>query len=103
MWNFADSLPESSLDSWYRWLTVLTIGLPILGGLCGFAAFMVSSRISSLQALALKNAQNTAAEAKQVAMPRHLRDDHKRQFMTTLSSDAGYYCDRVCYARPRSR
>ena len=90
MWNFADSLPAGSLNSWYRWLTLLTIGLPILGGVCGYAAFMVSSRLSGLQAVALKQAHDTAAEAKQVAMPRHLRDDHKRQFMATLSSNAGY-------------
>jgi len=56
MENFIDSMPQASLDFWYRWLTYLTIGLPILGGLCGLAAFMVGSRISDLQAVALKRA-----------------------------------------------
>lgn len=55
-------LPEASLDSWYRWLTILTIVLPILGailgGLCGGAAFIVGSRISNLQTMALNQAKN---------------------------------------------
>jgi hypothetical protein len=76
MWNFIDNLPQDSLDSWYRWLTIFTIGLPILGaimgGICGWGAFTVSNRISDLQAAALKRAQDTAAEVREFAMPRRL-------------------------------
>jgi hypothetical protein len=75
MWSFINSIPEASLDSWYRWLTYLTIGLPVLGGLCGLAAFIVSSRISDLQAVALKRAQDTAAEAREFATPRRLSSE----------------------------
>jgi hypothetical protein len=75
MWSFINSVPQGSLDYWYRWLTYLTIGLPVLGGLCGLAAFMVSSRISDLQAVALKQAQNTAVEAREFATPRRLSSE----------------------------
>jgi hypothetical protein len=48
-----ERIPQDSLDFWYRWLTGLAIGLPILGailgGLCGWGAFNVSNRISNLQ------------------------------------------------------
>jgi hypothetical protein len=50
MWNFIDNLPQDSLDSWYRWLTIFTIGLPILGaimgGICGWGAFTVSTGLA---------------------------------------------------------
>jgi hypothetical protein len=40
MWNFVDNLSQDGLDSWYRWLTILAIGLPIFGavagGICGW-------------------------------------------------------------------
>jgi hypothetical protein len=76
MWNFVDNLSQDGLDSWYRWLTIFAIGLPILGaiagGICGWGAFTVSNRINDLQAAALKHAQNTAAEARKFAMPRRL-------------------------------
>ena len=76
MGHLLDNIPGPSLDSWYRRLTVLAIAIPILGailgGLCGYAAFMVSSRISNLQAVALKHAENTAAEAREFARSRRL-------------------------------
>ncbi len=91
MWNFADSLPEGSLNSWYRWLTLLTIGLPILGGVCGYAAFMVSSRISGLQAVALKQAQDTAAEAREFAMPRRLSPEAAAKMLVA----ARQFCSNI--------
>src|ERR1700730_2666033 len=76
MEHLIDSIPQASLDSCYRWLTIFAIGLPILGaimgGVCGWGAFMVSSRISDLQAVALKQAENTATEAKELARSRRL-------------------------------
>ena len=76
MWNFVDNLSQDGLDSWYRWLTILAIGLPIFGavagGICGWGAFAVSNRMSDLQTAALRHAQDTAAEARALAMPRRL-------------------------------
>lgn len=76
MWSFVNNIPRESLDPWFRVLTFLSIGLPIvgalIGGICGWGAFKVSDRISDLQAIALKHAQDTAAEARELAMPRRL-------------------------------
>lgn len=76
MGYFVDNIAEPSLDSWYRWLTYFAIGLPILGaalgGLCGFAALMVSGRISDLQAVALRHAENEATEARELVRQRRL-------------------------------
>jgi hypothetical protein len=76
MWNFVNNIPRDSLDAWFRVLTFLSIGLPIIGaimgGICGWGAFKVSDRISDLQAIALKQAQETAAEAKGFAKLRRL-------------------------------
>ena len=67
MWSFIDHIPEVSLDSWYRWLTIFAIGLPIIGaitgGLCGRGAFMVSDRIANLQTLTVKQAKEDANTA----------------------------------------
>ena len=53
MWTLIESIPRDNLDGWYRWLTGLAIGLPILGavlgGLWGWGAFTVSNRIGNLQ------------------------------------------------------
>jgi hypothetical protein len=53
MWNFAENIPEASLDSWHRWLTYSSIAIPILGavvgGICGWGSFTVSNRIGNLQ------------------------------------------------------
>jgi hypothetical protein len=77
--HLIDNIPAPSLDAWYRWLTFLAIGLPILGavlgGFCGIASFMVSSRISDLQSTALKHAEETAAEARELARSRSLSPD----------------------------
>jgi hypothetical protein len=74
--NLVENIPQANLDSWYRWLTILAIGLPIvgafLGGIAGVAAFMVSNRIGDLQAVALTHAEDTAREAKEFAAPRRL-------------------------------
>jgi len=43
-----------------------------MGGICGWGAFKVNDRISDVQATALKQAQETAAEAKELAKPRGL-------------------------------
>lgn len=63
MWNFIDSIPQASLDFWYRWLTIFAIGLPILGaimgGVCGWGAFIVSNRIGNLQTADLRQAEQT--------------------------------------------
>lgn len=79
------NIPGPSLNSWYRCLTVLAIALPILGailgGLCGYAAFMVSSRISNLQAVALKHAENTAAEAREFARSRRLSPEETAKML----------------------
>jgi hypothetical protein len=63
MWNFIDSIPQASLDFWYRWLTIFAIGLPILGaimgGVCGWGAFIVSNGIGNLQTADLRQAEQT--------------------------------------------
>jgi hypothetical protein len=85
MEHLIDSIPQASLDSWYRWLTIFAIGLPILGaimgGVCGWGAFMVSSRISDLQAVALKQAENTATEAKELARTRRLSPEESGKML----------------------
>jgi hypothetical protein len=85
MEHLIDSIPQASLDSWYRWLTIFAIGLPILGaimgGVCGWGAFVVSSRISDLQVVALKQAENTATEAKELARPRRLSPEESRKML----------------------
>lgn len=85
MGHFIARIPEQSLDSWYRWLTILAIGLPILGailgGLCGFAAFTVSNRTSDLQAVALKHAEDTAAEARELAKSRRLSPEEAAKML----------------------
>jgi hypothetical protein len=67
VWNFIASIPEGSLESWYRWLTFSAIGLPILGaiagGVCGWGAFVVSDRIGNLQTLTAKQAKEDANTA----------------------------------------
>jgi len=67
MWSFIDHMPEGSLDSWYRWLTIFAIGLPIIGaitgGICGWGAFMVSDRIANLQTLTVEQAKEDANTA----------------------------------------
>jgi hypothetical protein len=81
MWHFIESLPEASLDSWYRWLTFFAIGLPILGaitgGICGWGAFVVSGRVSDLQTTALHRLE----AAKQ---PRHLTEQQKSDLSKLL-------------------
>ena len=67
MWNFIDGIPQANLSAWYRILTFFAIGLPILGatmgGVCGWGAFRVSNRIGDLQAVDLRQAQQTAKNA----------------------------------------
>jgi hypothetical protein len=63
VWNFIDNIPKDSLDSWYRWLTIFAIGLPILGailgGVFGWGAFIVSNRIGNLQTADFRKAEQT--------------------------------------------
>jgi hypothetical protein len=67
VWSFIDNIPEGSLESWYRWLTIFAIGLPIVGviagGVCGWGGFVVSNRIGKLQTLALNQAKEDANTA----------------------------------------
>ena len=77
--SMIENIPQSTLDLWYRWLTILAIGLPILGaiigGVAGFAAFIVSNRIGDLQAVALKHAEDAAREAREFVAPRRLSQE----------------------------
>jgi hypothetical protein len=81
-----ENVPQSTLDWWYRWLTILAIGLPILGaiigGVAGFAAFIVSNRIGELQAAALRYAEDAAREARAFAAPRHLSQEQATAMKT---------------------
>jgi hypothetical protein len=62
--SFLDNLPQGSLDSWFRWLTIFAISFPILGavigGICAWGAFTVGNRISYLQAAAVREARELA-------------------------------------------
>ena len=79
MWNFIDSIPLTSLDSWYRWFTILAIGLPILGavmgGMFGWGAFIVSNRIGNLQTAEIQTLQ-----------PWHLLEDQQKKLTEELHS-----------------
>jgi hypothetical protein len=92
---FIDNIPEPSLDSWYRWLTYFSIGLPILGailgGLCGFAAFRVSGRINDLQAVALSNAESAATEARELTRQRRLSSEETAKMLAV----ARQFCSDV--------
>lgn len=61
------NVPQANLDSWFRWLTFFAIGLPILGavmgGVCGWSAFLVSNRIGDLQTADLMLAEQAANKA----------------------------------------
>jgi hypothetical protein len=63
MWNFIYNIPREGLDTWFRWLTILAIGLPVLGALlgaaCGLGGFFVSNRIGELQTADLRQAGQT--------------------------------------------
>jgi hypothetical protein len=90
-----DNVPRESLDAWFRILTFLAIGLPILGaimgGICGWGAFAVSNRISDLQAIALKLAQDMAAEAKEIAKHRRLSPE----IATKMLPVARQFCRQI--------
>jgi len=75
LWNFIDSIPPASLDAWYRWLTVFAIGLPILGGMFGWGAFIVSTRIGNLQTAEIQTLQ-----------PWHLSGDQQKKLSEELHS-----------------
>jgi hypothetical protein len=67
MWNFVNNISQANLDVWYRWLTISTIVIPIvgalIGGICGWGAFVVSNRIRDLQTASLEQAEQTANTA----------------------------------------
>jgi hypothetical protein len=71
MWSLINNIPRDNLDAWFRWLTVFTIGLPIIGaimgGICGWGAFLVSERIGSLQTTDVTQAREGAAKANERA------------------------------------
>ena len=47
MWNwFIHYLPETGLEKWAWWFRLFAILLPIFGGLCGWIALDISSKIS---------------------------------------------------------
>lgn len=83
MWNFIDSISQDKLDAWFRGFTILAISLPILGailgGVCGWGAFIVSTRIGDLQAADLQKAQaETAHIREQLAGRDFTQDQHDR-------------------------
>ena len=86
MWNFLGYLPQDSLASWYRWLTILAISLPILGaimgGICGWGAFTANNRIGNLQTAALRQAERTIDTLK----PWHLYKDQREKLTEALRS-----------------
>lgn len=95
MGDFIDNIPEQSLDSWYRWLTYFSIGIPILGailgGLCGFATIRVSGRINELQAVALKHAEKGAKEARELARQRRLSSEETAKMLVV----AHQFCSEI--------
>jgi hypothetical protein len=88
MWSFIDNIPEANLDSWYRWLTVFAIGLPILGaimgGVCGWSAFIVSTRIGNSQTAALVQVTTELNATQEKLAPWTLSDAQEKQFLAYL-------------------
>lgn len=76
MWNFIESIPQGSLDSWYRCLTFFAIGLPILGavvgGVCGWGAFTIGNLQSAKTQMQLENEVRKNAGRR---LSREQRDD----------------------------
>ena len=96
MWSFADSIPEASLDTWYRWLTILAIGLPILGaimgGVFGWGAFIVSARIGDLQTTHLNQAEQTISRQSveiQSLKPREVLATQSNELLRLLTDTHG--------------
>jgi hypothetical protein len=97
VWNVIDNIPEGNLDSWYRWLTIFAIGVPILGaiagGVCGWAAFIVSERIGNLQTVTVRQAKEDANTAKlalgKYRAPRILTAEQQNTIIDTLKPFAG--------------
>jgi hypothetical protein len=96
MWSFVDYIPQASLDSWFRGLTISAIALPIvgafLGGICGWGAFVVNTRIGGLQTAQLVQAKQTAdianAELEKIRQrntPRHLEETQKQKLAQFLA------------------
>jgi hypothetical protein len=81
-----DNIPRASLDTWFRVLTFLSIGLPIvgamMGGFCGWGAFKVSNRISDLQGANLQQIQQRLAV-------RNLTDQQRSRVVSQLRQFAG--------------
>jgi hypothetical protein len=82
MWNFIDSIPPDDLNSWFRWLSLLAIFLPVLGALSGWGAFVVNNRIGDLQQQTIDR-QNAEIEH---LKPWHLSDEQARTLQAGLSS-----------------
>lgn len=74
------------MSAWYRWLTFLAIGLPVLGAVlgavCGWSAFRVSDRIGDLQTADLRQAQQTIAALKS----RRIAAEQEKQLRDELRS-----------------
>ena len=83
-------IPEAHLGSWYKWLTILAIALPIfgavVGGAFGYGAFLVGDRVSGLQAVALTRAENIANAASDLAAQRHLPQESVQKMLVVAKS-----------------
>ena len=96
MCNFINNIPPTNLDSWFRGLTILTIALPIvgaiLGGVCGWGAFVVNTRIANLQIAQLVQAKQAADTANEELekirtrdTPHHLDEPQKHKLAQFLA------------------
>ncbi len=81
MFSLIHKIPEGGLDGWYRWLTIFAILLPVvgavLGGLSGYAAYLVGDRVS-----VLKDAAISKLEASR--KPRHLSEEQRAKLLDCL-------------------
>jgi hypothetical protein len=73
-----ENIPRENLDNWYLWLTIFAIGLPIvgalMGGICGWGAFIVGTRIGDLQSAEIEQLQ-----------PWHLSSDQRGPLTNALA------------------
>jgi hypothetical protein len=95
MWSVINTISRDNLDAWSRWLTILAIGLPVLGallgGLCGWGAFLVGERIGQLQEADLAQARNTISRQNadiDRLKPWRVSDNEAKKLQTALASIA---------------
>ena len=103
MWQLLiQRIPENQLPNWFGWLTFLAVIIPLIGGLCGWAAWKVGDRVSELKEtsyeLKLSAAQREAASARELAVdvkahiePRSVSSEQKAVLHAELkqAADAG--------------